>query len=854
MRRFIAFIMLAVSVLLGLGFSTPSMMKNANLSLDYTSGKEFVYSVERKAADDDTTIRDNEMNELANILSTRLDNAGISRYQVILESNESVRVQVSTDYDNKYEHLKRLMAFDADFTLATSDSEQSLSGEVAFGNNKARVDFKGAQAYFVIPLEDGVTKLDDFKNLVSHASSLSGGEDDTSNTGKILLWSDFDSEVDTLAKSQETGNEEMANRILCSFDPNNLYFDEDASEIAVAVQNNSDSVNYALSADLAKTYVDLFNAKTINLKLTFMFEQYVEPLAEEFINYGKPLTLAFSRTLIALIVALILVSVFMIVFYKLEGLNAVINMLVSLFFTFALFNAVGMTFNVGALVGLVVVAMLSLVTSIIYIEALKNEIYRGRSLKKANQEANKRTFITAIDTHLVILLASLVTYFVGHSAIQSLAILGVVGSLISFLAYITLNRLMTWLLANDTSLQTNYKLFGIKKEAIPDISKEEKQTYYGPFEKVDFTKKAKRNSLGIGIASAVFALAMLGFGLFGNGVVNNSKGVDFTRAYYSLNEYGETIRDNDKNISIEYFEENLTDALKEKGIKINDIKSYEGTTNDDADETIYYYVIDFKGVVSKDTKVAINSENETLEEYMLSIINPDASEVTDLLSIREVRQVGTNPIIKVTQPSLTNVIIATAIVAVISALYITIRFGLARGLVTLGANVLTTFLPLGFFALTRITVLPATFVSLIAVTLINTLFVIIHATKAKEVLAEKKNEDVSILDNSVRALSLSAAPLFAGSIIASYLALDLLAFGAPAFNTTFVAMLLGLLVSLMINLTLFVPVQLFLEKHVGSINIRLPKRQAKAKKKSGNLKGENRSNEPEEALYPGIND
>ena len=59
----------------------------------------------------------------------------------------------------------------------------------------------------------------------------------------------------------------------------------------------------------------------------------------------------------------------------------------------------------------------------------------------------------------------------------------------------------------------------------------------------------------------------------------------------------------------------------------------------------------------------------------------------------------------------------------------------------------------------------------------------------------------------------------------------------------------------MVNLTLFIPMQMFIIKHVGDVNVHLPKiKKTKENTKSGNLKGGHRSAEPEEALYPGIND
>ena len=130
MRRFIAFIMLAVTILFGIGFSTPGMMKNSNLSLDFTSGREFVYTVENLNTDDDTTISKSQMNKLANDLSSRLNDAGVTRYEIVIEevandvenAHNQIRVLVAQDYSDQYNHIKQLMSFNSSFPIFNSQS------------------------------------------------------------------------------------------------------------------------------------------------------------------------------------------------------------------------------------------------------------------------------------------------------------------------------------------------------------------------------------------------------------------------------------------------------------------------------------------------------------------------------------------------------------------------------------------------------------------------------------------------------------------------------------------------------------------------------------------------------------
>jgi len=853
MRRFIGFLILAISILLGVGFSTPGMMKSANLSLDFTAGKEFVYTVENY--DETRVVDDKEMNKLVNDLSSRLDDAGVNRYEVIIEGNDQIRVRVTQDYESKYDHIKRLMSFNSTFTLTTSDGLHTATADEIFVNSRARVEFIGPEAYFVVPVSKN-NKID--QELVKEANLLheTAEGEVTPDEGRLILWSDFQ-EGDSLEESKKEENDEMAQRIICMFDPANLYFDDNAKDKALAIKIDEYSIEnninaYALNADRAYMLVDLFNAKNIDLKLTFLFDDFVNPLAEDFINYDKPSTVNATRTLLALCVGLLLISIFMIVFYRLHGVSAVINMIATLFVSFAIFNVTGMVLNAAALVGIVLVSLLSLASSIVYLEHFKNEVYRGRSLKKANSEAHKKSFITLIDIHVIVLVLGLLTYFIGQTAVASLAVAAVIGALISFVSNITIYRALTWLSTNDTSFQNKYKVFAINKDLVPNLADEEKQTYYGPFAKTDFTKKAKRNGIGTIVATSIFAIAMLGFGIFSNGVVNQADNSNFTRAYYQIHEFGPNKQDN-KNLSIEMFEEALSiKELSDLDIKVDQVKFYD--TLDDNEEHVEYYVVDFTNYIDGETKVTINNKETTVADYLSSLIVSDDTEV-DSMTLRKVRQTGTNPAIRNNQPSLENVLLTTAILIVVSSVYILIRFGLARGLTSLIASTLSTFLPLGFFALTRIATTSTTFISLMAIVMINTIVTIILAAKTKEVSADLKNAEVSIIDNNKHALSLAASPILIIGLIASYLALNFFGFGHPAFATTFAVLLLGVLVVLMLDLTLFVPTSMFFIKHFGDVNVHLPKiKKTKSREKVGNIKGGQKSAEPEEALFPGIND
>jgi hypothetical protein len=83
-------------------------------------------------------------------------------------------------------------------------------------------------------------------------------------------------------------------------------------------------------------------------------------------------------------------------------------------------------------------------------------------------------------------------------------------------------RIEAWLLCNDNGLQSSFpKMLNVQKDKIPDMLKEEKQSYFGPYEKTDFTK-----SKAVGILAALVSIAgiatMITFGVLKGTVYNEA--------------------------------------------------------------------------------------------------------------------------------------------------------------------------------------------------------------------------------------------------------------------------------------------------------------------------------------------
>ena len=104
----------------------------------------------------------------------------------------------------------------------------------------------------------------------------------------------------------------------------------------------------------------------------------------------------------------------------------------------------------------------------------------------------------------------------------------------------------------------------------------------------------------------------------------------------------------------------------------------------------------------------------------------------------------------------------------------------------------------------------------------------------------------------VKSTSSAIVPMGILTIMAAYLLVDFFGFGASAYSTIFVISLLGAATALLFAVTIFGPISQFFYKKLSGVNVSIKPK--KKKKKSGNIKPNRSSGEPEEAIFIGIND
>ena len=482
-------------------------------------------------------------------------------------------------------------------------------------------------------------------------------------------------------------------------------------------------------------------------------------------------------------------------------------------------------------------------------------------MRKANTEAAKKSLLPTIDINLVVVVIGVMGYLLGGSLMRSFALVTVLGGLISMLTNLLVTRLLMWLATNTTALNNRYSLFGIEEDKVPSLDKEEKQTYFSPYQDKDLTKNRKAFSI-IGMVLCVAGLA----GLIVNANLNNGQyykdnlGTTTSEIYFYTKNEDSVITTNN------YIKENilantyLTYEGKDPvslGDSVNDVVTYAFTEQKDGVQvTTNYIIASFKlALTGEENAYYLNSDQSKSDVAPLTDILTSYTDIADNTARVSVKPSST---MKIATPHHSGIMLASVVASLVLGVYVLIRYRLSRGLAATMLALANVAAVSGIFALLTLTGITfGTNLVLIMpfIAAFSFILEIIWMNRERELLIEDKSNERSFEKREalmIKSTSSAVVPAGILTIIAAYLLVDFFGFGAPAYSTLFVICLLGAATALLLTITVLGPVAQLLYKRFSGVNVNLKPR--KKKKKAGNIKPNKSSGEPEEAIFIGIND
>lgn len=181
----------------------------------------------------------------------------------------------------------------------------------------------------------------------------------------------------------------------------------------------------------AKTLVRRLNAGALPVPIELISQSMV----------GATLGQAFiGKSLYAAILAFILITLFMILYYRLPGLLSIVALIIYTIINIAIFKLIPVTMTLSGIAGFILSVGMAVDANVLIFERLKEELGWGKPLGSASEEAFKRAWTSIRDSNITTLLSCFFLYWFGTSMIKGFALTLFIGVCISMISAITVTR------------------------------------------------------------------------------------------------------------------------------------------------------------------------------------------------------------------------------------------------------------------------------------------------------------------------------------------------------------------------------------------------------------------------------
>jgi protein-export SecD/SecF family membrane protein len=143
----------------------------------------------------------------------------------------------------------------------------------------------------------------------------------------------------------------------------------------------------------------------------------------------------------------IVVALFMLLYYRLPGLIAVVALVLYAATNLAVFKLVGVTLTLSGIAGFILSVGMAVDANVLIFERLKEELQRGRTIQSAIDEGFRRAWNSIRDSNFTTLLSCAILYYTSSSLIKGFALTLAIGVLISMFSAITASRTFLRLVA-----------------------------------------------------------------------------------------------------------------------------------------------------------------------------------------------------------------------------------------------------------------------------------------------------------------------------------------------------------------------------------------------------------------------
>lgn len=172
---------------------------------------------------------------------------------------------------------------------------------------------------------------------------------------------------------------------------------------------------------------------------------------------------ALEKSVYAGIIGLGLILVLMIVAYRAMGIAADLALLLYVVLVLNILSAMGSVLTLPGIAGIILSVGMAVDANVVIFSRIREEMVAGKTVRVAAQTGFKRAMSTVIDSQVTTLIAAIILYQVGTSAVKGFALTFMLGIIVSIFTAVVVTQLYVGMLA-DSRKYAKKAFFGIKED------------------------------------------------------------------------------------------------------------------------------------------------------------------------------------------------------------------------------------------------------------------------------------------------------------------------------------------------------------------------------------------------------
>lgn len=331
--RLIAFFLFVLLIGTGLGYFTKPAANNITLGLDLQGGFEVLYDVQPVKKGDKIT--KDVLVSTVEALNRRANVLGVSEPNIQIEGNNRIRVQLAGVTNQN--RAREILATEAQLSFRDTNDKELLNGSDLVENGaKQTYDAKTNEPIVSIKLKDA----DKFGEVTKKVMKMAPNN-------QLVIWMDYE-KGDSFKKEVQKEHPKYVS----------------APNVSQELNTTDVTIEGQFTVQEAKDLASILNAGALPVKLT---EKYSTSVGAQF---GQQ---ALHDTVFAGIVGIAIIFLFMLFYYRLPGLIAVITLSVYIYITLQIFDWMNAVLTLPGIAALILGVGMAVDANIITYERIKEE-------------------------------------------------------------------------------------------------------------------------------------------------------------------------------------------------------------------------------------------------------------------------------------------------------------------------------------------------------------------------------------------------------------------------------------------------------------------------------------------------